>query len=54
MIRKHGATAEKLTVGVAQLETYIRPNQESIPNLGERYRQGEQSAQLSWSQLSTM
>ena len=34
------APAEKLAVGVAEFETYIRNNQESIPNYGERYRQG--------------
>jgi len=28
-------------VGLAEFETYIRNNQESIPNFGERYRQGE-------------
>jgi hypothetical protein len=33
--------AEKLAVGIAEFETYIRNNQESIPNYGERYRQGE-------------
>jgi len=41
LIRKHAATAGKLAVGVAEFETYIRNNQESIPNFGERYRQGE-------------
>ena len=33
--------AEKLRAGIAEFETYIRNNQESIPNYGERYRQGE-------------
>jgi hypothetical protein len=28
-------------VGLAEFETYIRNNRESIPNFGERYRQGE-------------
>ena len=28
-------------LGVSEFETYIRNNQESIPNYGERYRQGE-------------
>jgi len=41
LIRNHSAPAEKLTAGVAEFETYIRNNQESIPNYGERYRQGE-------------
>ena len=31
----------KLAAGVVGFETYIRNNQESIPNYGERYRQGE-------------
>jgi len=31
----------KLAAGVVEFETYIRNNQESIPNYGERYRQGE-------------
>lgn len=34
------AHAAKLAAGVAEFETYIRNNQESIPNYGERYRQG--------------
>src|SRR5215475_7609963 len=41
LIRDHLASAEKLAVGLAEFETYIRNNQESIPNYGERYRQGE-------------
>ena len=41
LIRDHSAAAEKLAVGIAEFETYIRNNQESIPNYGERYRQGE-------------
>jgi hypothetical protein len=41
LIRKHTAAAEKLAVGVAEFRTYIRNNRESIPNYGERYRQGE-------------
>jgi hypothetical protein len=40
-IRKHAAPAEKLSMAVTEFETYIRNNQESIPNFGERYRQGE-------------
>ncbi|MGH9326339.1 MAG: hypothetical protein ACRD2B_06590 [Terriglobia bacterium] len=35
------APAEKLAAGVAEFETYIRNNQGSIPNYGERYRHGE-------------
>ena len=31
----------KLAAGVVEFETYIRNNQESIPNYGERYGQGE-------------
>jgi len=41
LIRDLSAPAEKLAAGVAEFETYIRNNQESIPNYGERYRQGE-------------
>ena len=41
LVRNHAAPAEKLAAGVAEFETYIRNNQQSIPNYGERYRQGE-------------
>ena len=41
LIRERSASAEKLTAGIAEFETYIRNNQESIPNYVERYRQGE-------------
>jgi len=41
LIRNHSAPAERLAVGLAEFQTYIRNNQESIPNYGERYRQGE-------------
>jgi hypothetical protein len=41
LIRDHSASAEKLAMGVAEFQTYIRNNQESMPNYGERYRQGE-------------
>jgi hypothetical protein len=41
LIRDHSASAEKLATGIAEFETYIRNNQESIPNYGERYRHGE-------------
>ena len=41
LIRDHLASAEKLAAGVAEFQTYICNSQESIPNYGERYRQGE-------------
>lgn len=41
LIRDHFTAADKLATGLAEFETYIRNNQESIPNYGERYRQGE-------------
>lgn len=41
LMRRHTAPTEKLALGVAEFETYIRNNQDSIPNFGERYRQGE-------------
>ena len=41
LIPKRSASAEKLATGVAEFETYIRNNQEFIPNFGERHRQGE-------------
>jgi len=41
LIRDLSAPAEKLAAGVAEFEAYIGNNQESIPNYGERYRQGE-------------
>jgi hypothetical protein len=41
LIRNHSAPAERVAAGLAEFETYIRNNQESIPNYGERYRQGE-------------
>jgi hypothetical protein len=41
LIENHSAAADKLAAGVAEFENYIRNNQESIPNYGERYRQGE-------------
>ncbi len=53
LIRDHSATAEKLAAGVAEFETYIRNNEESIPNYGERYRQGERSARHSSNRRST-
>lgn len=41
MIRNQSASAEKLAAGLAEFETYIRNNQKSIPNYGERCRLGE-------------
>jgi hypothetical protein len=41
LIRDQSGAAEKLAAGVAEFVVYIRNNQESIPNYGERYRQGE-------------
>ncbi len=41
LIRAHSAAAEKVAGPIAEFETYIRNNQEFIPNFGERYRQGE-------------
>ncbi len=41
LIRNHCKSAEKLAVSLAEFETYIRNNQGSIPNYGERHRQGE-------------
>jgi hypothetical protein len=41
LIRKQSAPADKLAAGITDLRTYIRNNRGSIPNYGERYRQGE-------------
>ena len=41
LIRNHSPAAEKLAQGVTEFQTYIRNNQESVPNYGERYRQKE-------------
>jgi hypothetical protein len=41
LIADRCAAAEKLAAGIGEFQTYIRNNQESIPNYGERYRQGE-------------
>ena len=41
LMPKPSAAVEKLAAGVAEFETYIRNNRQSIPNFGERYRQGE-------------
>ena len=41
LVRNHSTPAKKLAVSVEDFETYIRNNQESMPNYGERYRNGE-------------
>ena len=41
LISAHSDAAEKVADGLAEFETYIRNNQEFIPNFGERRRQGE-------------
>ncbi|MGH9452216.1 MAG: ISKra4 family transposase [Terriglobia bacterium] len=41
LIRDYSVPAEKMAAGLTEFEIYIRNNQESIPNYGERYRQGE-------------
>jgi hypothetical protein len=41
LISRCSAPAEKLAAGISELRTYIRNNRRSIPNYGERYRQGE-------------
>ena len=41
LISRQSAPADKLATGVADLRTYIRNNRGSMPNYGERYRQGE-------------
>jgi hypothetical protein len=53
VIRKHSAPAEKLATGIAEFETYIRNNRESIPNFGERYGREKRSARRSWNRPST-
>ena len=40
-MRNRSPQIQKLAKSVEELETYIRNNQESIPNYGERYRQGD-------------
>jgi hypothetical protein len=44
LVRNHSGEVEKLAAGGAEFVVYIRNNQESIPNYGERYRQGETSS----------
>ena len=39
--RGRSTAAERLTTGLTEFDTYIRNNQEFIPNFGERYWQGE-------------
>ena len=41
LISRASAPAKKLAAGISDLRTYIRNNRGSIPNYGERYRQGE-------------
>jgi len=41
LIRRPSDPADQLAVGMADLRTYIRNHRGSIPNYGERYRQGE-------------
>jgi len=41
LIQAHSAAAEKVADGLTEFETYVRNNQEFIPNFGERRRQGE-------------
>ena len=41
LIQAHSDPAKKVADGISEFETYIRNNQEFIPNFGERRRQGE-------------
>jgi hypothetical protein len=41
LIQAHSGPEKKVADGVAEFETYIRNNQEFIPNFGERRRHGE-------------
>ena len=41
LISRRSAPADKLAARISDLGTYIRNNRGSIPNYGERYRQGE-------------
>jgi hypothetical protein len=41
LISRQSAPAEKLAAGISDLRTYVGNNRGSIPNYGERYRQGE-------------
>jgi hypothetical protein len=40
-LREHSAPAAKVANGVTEFEIYIKNNSEFIPNLGDRWRQGE-------------
>ena len=41
LIRRPSDPADQWAVGIAELRTYLRNHRGSIPNYGERYRQGE-------------
>jgi hypothetical protein len=41
LLRAFSSAAAKVGQGIGEFDTYIRNNQEFIPNFGERYRQGE-------------
>ena len=41
LISSQSVSADKLAAGISDLRTYIRNNRGSVPNYGERYRQGE-------------
>jgi hypothetical protein len=41
LISRPSGPADQLAAGISELRTYVRNNRESIPNHGERYRQGE-------------
>jgi hypothetical protein len=41
LIQPSSSTVKKLGERIAEFDTYIRNNQEYIPNYGERYRNGE-------------
>ena len=41
LIRRPSELADQWAVGIAELRTYLRNHRGSIPNYGERYRQGE-------------
>ena len=41
LIQAHSAVAAKVASSITEFDTYIRNNQEFIPNFGERRRQGE-------------
>ena len=41
LLRAFSSAPAKLGQGIGEFDTYIRNNQEFIPNFGERYRQGE-------------